>query len=85
MPSKPECGAGTNRCNIQPPTNSGTGCSHYIQWASFTGNTLHVCPEGRRNRATISNCRGADKFYCAFGDASVNVGTVNWEPLFVVT
>ena len=70
MPSKPECGAGTNRCNTQPPTNSGTGCSHYIQRASLWEIPFYVCPEGRRNRATINNCGVLTSFTVPLGDAS---------------
>ena len=47
MPRKPECGAGTNRCNTQPPTNSGPGRSHYIQRASLQETPFYVCPKGR--------------------------------------
>ena len=78
-PSKPECGAGTNRCNTWPSTNSGPGCSHYIQLASLRETSFYVCPGGRWNQATINNCRGADKFYCAAWGCE-STGTVDWEP-----
>ena len=47
MPGKPECGAGINRCNTRPPTNSGPGCSHPIQRAALRDTALYVCPGGR--------------------------------------
>ena len=57
-PGKPECGAGINRCNTRPPTNSGPGCSHPIQPAALRDTALYMCPGGRRNRATVNNCGG---------------------------
>ena len=79
MPGKPECGASINRCNIQPPTNSGPGCSHYIQRASLWETPFYVCPGGRWDRATINNCGGADKYYCAVWGCK-SMGMVDWEP-----
>ena len=79
MPGKPECGAGIDRCNTRPPTNSGPGCSHYIQRASLQEMPFYVCPGGRRDRATINNCGGADKFYCADWGCE-STGMVYWEP-----
>ena len=81
-PGKPECGAGVNRCNTQPPTNSGPGCSHYIQWASLWETPFYVCPGGKQDRVTINNWGlgwGADKFYCADWGCE-SMGTVDWEP-----
>lgn len=80
-PGKPECGAGINRCNTRPPTNSGPGCSHFIQQAALRDTTFYVCPVGRwdRDRVTVNNCGGADKFYCATWGCE-STGTVDWEP-----
>lgn len=80
-PGKPGCGAGINRCNTRPPTNSGPGCSHFIQRAALRDTTFYVCPEGRwdRDRATVNNCGGTDKFYCATWGCE-STGTVDWEP-----
>ena len=64
-PGKPECGAGINRCNTRPPTNSGPGYSHFIQRANLRKTPFYVCPGGRRDRVTVNNCGGANEFYCA--------------------
>ena len=79
MPGKPECGAGIDRCNTRPPTNSGPGCSHYIQRASLQETPFYVRPGGRWDQATINNCGGADKFYYA-NSGCESTGTVDWEP-----
>ena len=84
MPAKPKCGAGTNRCNTRPPTNSGPGCSHYIQQASLQETPFYACPEGRRNWATINNCGGLTSFTAPLGDVSQRGWSIG-NPLFVVT
>ena len=78
-PGKPEGGAGINRCNTRPPTNSGPGCSHFIQRASLRKTPFYVRPGGRRDRATVNNCEGANEFYCANWGCE-SMGTVHWEP-----
>ena len=77
--SKPECGAGINRCNTRPSTNSGPGCSHFIQRPSLWKTPFYVCPRGRRDQATVNNCGGANEFYCANWGCE-SKGTVHWEP-----
>ena len=79
MPSKPVCGAGINRCNTRPPTNSGPGCSYFIQQASLWKTPFYVCPGRRRDRVTVNNCGGANEFYCANWGCK-STGTVLWEP-----
>ena len=78
-PSKPECEAGINRCNTWPSTNSGPGCSHYIQWASLRETHFYVCPGEKQDQVTINNCWGADKFNCANWGCE-SMGVVDWEP-----
>ena len=79
-PGKPECGAGIDRYNTRPPTNSWPGCSRYIQWASLREMPFYVCPGGRHDQATINNCGGLISF---IGDAS-QWGWSIGSPLFVV-
>lgn len=53
-----------NRCNTRPPTNSGPGCSHPIQWAAFV-DTAYMCP-GEDKTAT-AQLWGQINFTVPFG------------------
>ena len=83
-PGKPVCGAGINRCNTRPPTNSGPGCSYFIQQASLRKTPFCVCP-GRWDRVTVNNCGGwLMSFIAPIWDASQRGQSIG-SPLFVGT